>query len=642
VGRIHSTLYPYPLDALTMGSNWRFLALPLLAIAAVLGPAPAAEPSRWAVLVGVDQYPAFGDDAGANLFGAENDARAMRDVLVQRYGFPESNVLLLLNEAATKAAIRSALTEWLPPRIGAGDLVVFYFAGHGSLAMDEDGDEEDGLDETLCPSDALPDSADNDILDDELGIWLGALQAGQVVAILDSCHSGTATRQIAGVRPRSLPRPLPTGARISRGPATGAAAIAVNRTGSDRIIEIAAAASDQASFETEFRLADGTGYHGGAFTTHLVRRLWQAPEGASYRELFLNTTVGLKADGFAQDPQLSGPAEGPAFFGPVPGPVLDGTGRGATEGLSGGRGAVLAVREVRGSTVLIDGGADRGIAAGAIVELESGGVVRITTVGERTAVGVLSRGRAAPRERGWLTRVAFPAPRLHIGTDDLEPGELATLADLLLPESQILLAAGGGANLHVVREHSGGLQLLGRDGAPRESGDAGAISDLRGVAQRLKHELALLRLMNLDNPLGALVAVDIADGRREFRIGDEIHFRVTTQRDGYLTLLDLGPDGRLTVLYPNPWMPAVRLAAGATVLVPGSGAAVFTIGAPPGLGLVRALITDEPLSEGFADPGGGPGAGLEGAGRLHDQLSRDAEGGWASGVALYRVLLPPP
>lgn len=72
-----------------------------------------------------------------------------------RGGFPESNVRMLLNHDATRDAIEDGITDWLVGNARPGDSVVIFYAGHGSQMWDEDGDEDDGLDETIAPADVV-------------------------------------------------------------------------------------------------------------------------------------------------------------------------------------------------------------------------------------------------------------------------------------------------------------------------------------------------------------------------------------------------------------------------------------------------------------------------------------------------------
>jgi hypothetical protein len=149
----------------------------LVALAALAGFAPhtRSAPTRWALVVGISDYINFGSEIGGDLPGARNDALGFRDVLVARYGFSESNIHLVLDRAATRERIVTEMKQWLPSVVKPGDLVVFFFAGHGSQAWDTNGDEEDGLDETICPTDVVKGNTDKDIPDDELNQLLNGI-----------------------------------------------------------------------------------------------------------------------------------------------------------------------------------------------------------------------------------------------------------------------------------------------------------------------------------------------------------------------------------------------------------------------------------------------------------------------------------
>lgn len=69
------------------------------------------------------------------------------------------------------------------------DFVWIHYSGHGSSAPDTSGDEADGRDEGLVPSDWARSGL---LLDDALNRVLGSFNPKtRVVAVFDSCHSGT-------------------------------------------------------------------------------------------------------------------------------------------------------------------------------------------------------------------------------------------------------------------------------------------------------------------------------------------------------------------------------------------------------------------------------------------------------------------
>lgn len=88
---------------------------------------------RWAVIVGVSDYR---DQSIPDLRYADRDARAFYDFLTLPFeegggGLPKPNVRLMINENATAANVREALTEFLKSAI-EDDIVLIYFAGHGA------------------------------------------------------------------------------------------------------------------------------------------------------------------------------------------------------------------------------------------------------------------------------------------------------------------------------------------------------------------------------------------------------------------------------------------------------------------------------------------------------------------------------
>ncbi len=170
----------------------------------------ADRPGRLGLLVGVQDYPKLGE--ARQLRGSRNDVRLIEALLVDRFGFRPDDIVTLLDEQATGAAIRREMAR-LAERVGKVSAngpaqVVFYFSGHGSRVPDqEEGhaecDEEDALDETLVPYDADEEGGRHDVRDDELYRFAQAVCAGgraRLWAVLDCCHSGTGVRGTTTIR----------------------------------------------------------------------------------------------------------------------------------------------------------------------------------------------------------------------------------------------------------------------------------------------------------------------------------------------------------------------------------------------------------------------------------------------------------
>lgn len=161
-----------------------------------------------ALLIGIDDYPTVN-----KLHGCVNDVTAADATLRRLVEASGSawNSLVLTNEQATYDGVIAALHDQLRDNSEPGDTALFYYSGHGSqedAAPARWADEPDHQDETLVLWDSrTPDH--HDLADDKLGALLDevAKTGARVAVVLDSCHSGDATRGL--VSDLSLVRQVP-------------------------------------------------------------------------------------------------------------------------------------------------------------------------------------------------------------------------------------------------------------------------------------------------------------------------------------------------------------------------------------------------------------------------------------------------
>eukprot|EP00210_Caulerpa_lentillifera_P002877 g2747.t1 len=125
------------------------------------------------------------------LYGCINDMKNIRQLLTECFGFQTENITVLTDDKAhtgdlpTSQNIKENL-ERVVRDSGPGDVLFFYFAGHGAQITDQDCDEADGLDEVIVPSD------EKLLRDDELRQILCKLKPDVKCTMLcDSCSSGT-------------------------------------------------------------------------------------------------------------------------------------------------------------------------------------------------------------------------------------------------------------------------------------------------------------------------------------------------------------------------------------------------------------------------------------------------------------------
>lgn len=545
-------------------------------------------PNSYALIVGISDYKNFGAEIGGDLPGARNDARDWRDVLVAQKGFDPANIHMLLDLEATKSAIEKQFTEWLPSVVQPGDMVVFVFAGHGSQMWDTNGDEEDGLDETICPTDVVKGDTRNDIPDDELNVMLKGIPTDNVVVVLDNCHAGSGTRAVTPfARPRSLNRiattdvPKPANATAGR-PVSNSSVDATPGT----VLEIAAAQSDEVAVDAEWPGEAGAApTYNGAFTKNFVRNLWQSP-AASYEAVFNQTVEDMKRERFAQRPNIDAGAKKdkqnqPAF-----------TAFGLKAGNAEGMVPVIGVG-VEG--VQLGGGAAAGITTGSTY-IAGAVTLRVTKVEGSRALASAVGGVAKAGDRARLISYVAPDATLKVSVSGLAPATRSALAVQLKSGSGVTLVAGARDFAHLlIRPKETDYAIIGLDGATRHTASKPA-----ELAALIMQEAGAHQLASLENPAHPFTLdFEFANNQKSFKVGDSVEFRAKSGRDGYLTIVDLGTDGKVAVIYPSEAGQDNRVKAGQEFVLP-NGDIKFEAQLPSGRGIARAFVTDKPMDLTFS------------------------------------------
>jgi len=281
------------------------------------GKAPAPTGRRLALLVGVGKYDR-GEPGGFHDLNTAEDVKALQAALIDKFQFRKRDILVLTSaEQTTKARILQAFKSHLIEQASEGDIILFHFSGHGDQVLDDDGDELDGLDEAFVPSDYTSASdGSNYIRDDELADLLAALKAkrpANITVFLDTCHSGTATRDnpLTGrfvVRGRGWRGPPPV---VRRGEERPTGDSLRERGRAEGYTVISAARPDQSARE-------GTVVEGlrmGVFTYHLVKALEAASSSTTYRDLFERLNYSMTRSCRDQNPQLEGQIDQPIMGG---------------------------------------------------------------------------------------------------------------------------------------------------------------------------------------------------------------------------------------------------------------------------------------------------------------------------------------
>ncbi len=259
-----------------------------------------------ALLIGINDYsareirtrpqpPAPGRE-WPDLAGAVNDVKALREILIDVYGFHPGDIVTLTDQTATRDAILHSIEQHLVAPAAKDDVELFYFAGHGSQVRNSKSDEPDALDESLIPADSRLGAPD--IRDKELRrIFNRILDRGaRLTILLDNCFSGSGARGFSpgfgtrGVKPdlRDLrdatdygPRPEHRGALVI------------------------SAAQD---FDIAREKRDGEGRIHGAFSLAWIRALGNAAQDEPAEETFARAAARMRHDMPVQAPVLAGTA----------------------------------------------------------------------------------------------------------------------------------------------------------------------------------------------------------------------------------------------------------------------------------------------------------------------------------------------
>ena len=170
--------------------------------------------NKHAIIVAIADYPT--NEKGETVWkdlSSNNDVDLVKAMLKEQL-FQESNCAFLIDKEATPENLDKAF-ESLIVKLKEGDIVYFHYSGHGQQVADikpkkrkgiVGGDEIDGYDEAFALYNA-PMTFDKNgtyemehhYVDDQMKVHFDNIRKkigakGQVVLVIDACHSGTSTR----------------------------------------------------------------------------------------------------------------------------------------------------------------------------------------------------------------------------------------------------------------------------------------------------------------------------------------------------------------------------------------------------------------------------------------------------------------
>lgn len=610
--------------------SWAFLILLLFSNVAV---SFAADPPKTALLVAIGNYP---PSTGWPQISSLNDVNIIKKALIKQ-GFSESDIHVLAEEAATKAGIEMAIQKYLLETAKPGGVAYFHFSGHGQQVADDGDDELDGYDEAIVPINSPLNfqegvyEGENLLRDDELGRLLNEVRrrlgpSGNLLVVLDACHSGTGTRGIA--KARGTQTKMASEAYQANNSKTGKdlsgmdGGIELDERNLAPKIEFFGAAQHQLNFETVDDEKNGVGSLSYAFS----KKFAAATPSTTYRGLFEQIKLEMATKAPSQNPQVEGALDqvimggkilgAPSFHRVIgwndPGSIV--VEAGWLHGIQNG--AILGfyppeTRSIAGLEPLAKGKVVYADAAFSTVELE-------TELDQGVASGawvfVLEQSFG---ELGIAFKNSLPAehpvlPFLRSMIANMPVAETETAPDLHLTLGED--ASRGGA-----------VQLLTSDGMLLQTFKANERPEFlaHSILEQMKAFGQARFLKNLElesyvlpvrfeiipikyDPrtkkyLGDIPVEEKLDnnGTLHLKVGDGFRIRVINDgyKPAYYTLLDIQPDNVINVLMPmanSQETPAEFVVEAKSVAEPPA-KYYKKIGPPLGFEVFKLIATDQPI-----------------------------------------------
>ena len=282
--------------------------------------------NKIALIIAIGNYASEGDlsyitpaTRGWMKINSNNDIPLITAAL-KAQGFCDDNIKVIEDQEATKEGIKTAIQTYLIDKSNPGDIAFLHFSGHGQQIMDDNGDEADGWDEALIPHDAAVKfvsqvyEGERHLRDDELGRLLAELRMklgrdGQLVATIDACHSGTATRGIGSSRGTAIKMaPDDYNPSVSNIETSTLIEFNLNSRGDMHELNLApyVIISGASANELNYETFDQEGKKVGSLSYAVSRALTKADQHTTFEGLFDRIKLDMANFASRQTPQIEG------------------------------------------------------------------------------------------------------------------------------------------------------------------------------------------------------------------------------------------------------------------------------------------------------------------------------------------------
>ncbi len=528
----------------------KILNLKIFLLILILSLSISYRAEKKAILIGINDYknlPFLWKERNKtieDLKGSINDVHLIKEILTTFYGFKEKDLKILTHQEATRENIIKIFNNWFIEGTKEGDTIFYYFSGHGTQVPDQNFDEDDGLDEALCPWDVKPEGARDVIdarliIDDELGVMFRNLKGRNVIAFVDACHSATVTTRSVEQTPSYRRKFLPVKIEgAQRGMKSFSLNIPRQKDIPNGQIFFFSSKEEQASYEFYFP----SGFH-GVFTFYLAEELKKERGAIKYAELYNRVKILMEEKArkgilLLQEPEIEPPS----------GPILENVVFGESiPSPSPPKFPDKPLSEIKGERLLL--------------RFES-----------------MDRMDSLEREnlKNWLNSLQYVELTEEPYFDRLIRGEK--------------------------REGFYHLRILNRIGDATRISPTNNLNKLKEeLKTHLEYAYLVKQLAYVRNPSPSFkIRVWVTDEKRQdFKIGEKVFFNFYSERDCYLLLLNLDSRGNFHIIFPNQYYKNNFIKARKVITIPDEEMRKefeFEFGEPAGEETIKAIASTEPLN----------------------------------------------
>lgn len=326
---------------------------------------PLQAQNKHALIIAIGNYKFW------NQISSNNDVPFIKNALLKQ-GFAESNIHVLSDAKATMAGMDMAFKN-LIGRARPGDIVFIHVSAHGQQVEDNNRDEADGLDESIVTWDAVKPGTTNNYAkeqlkyfrDDQFGKYMNELRTklgknGDVLVIMDACHSGSGTRGTHKVRGGEKPlvsKDVKTPAKTNPNDPNvflENAGGALSQPKASFVL-ISAALAEELNTESEY----SDGKPGGSLSIAVSTVFEKLKPGTTYRSFFAGVLSILNDIVPDQHPVMEGDGMDRELFG---GKYVD-------------QKPYIEIEELNGSKLIVKGGLLMGLDSGARIAVYPSGTI---------------------------------------------------------------------------------------------------------------------------------------------------------------------------------------------------------------------------------------------------------------------------